>query len=87
VRLHRTSARKHYARDRLTDDDVLHAAEHALQREPLDDEDDPRRWLLLGHDGNARILELVLLVFDDPESAPPLVIHAMKARPQHLDLL
>lgn len=42
------SARKHYERDRLTDDIVLYAVQHALLCEPLDDEDDPRRWLLLG---------------------------------------
>ena len=44
------SARKHYNRDRLTDDVVLYAGVHALLGEPLDDEDDPRRWLVLGVD-------------------------------------
>lgn len=78
------SARKHYKRDRLTDDTVLHAIEHALLREPLDDEDDPRRWLLLGVDPAGRVLELVVLTFD---SGDELVIHAMKARKQYLDQL
>jgi hypothetical protein len=36
VKLHE-SARKHYTRDRLTDDVVLYAVEHALLREPLDE--------------------------------------------------
>lgn len=87
MRLHPTSASKHFRRDRLTERDVLHAVEHVVHREPLDDEDDPRRWLLLGYDSNARILELVVLVFDDPDTDPPLIIHAMKARPQYLDRL
>ncbi|MBE9938210.1 MULTISPECIES: toxin [Cellulosimicrobium] len=83
MKLHE-SARKHYTRDRLTDDVVLYAVEHALLREPLDDEDDPRRWLLLGVDPAGRVLELVVLAFD---SGDELTIHAMKARPQYLDWL
>lgn len=83
MRLH-SSARKHFTRDRLTEDDVRHAAAHAVLREALDDEDDPRRWLLLGYDRSARILELVLLEFDSGEH---LVIHAMKARDQYLRAL
>lgn len=54
---------------------------------PLDDDDDPRRWLLLGYDANVRILELVVLVFDDRTASPDMIIHAMKARPQYLALL
>ena len=41
-RLH-ASARKHFGRDRLTDEAFLYAYEHALNSRPLDDEDDPRR--------------------------------------------
>jgi hypothetical protein len=85
VRLH-TSARKHCARDRLTDEAVLYASEHLVHREALDDEDDPRRRLLLGFDPSGRILEIVVLVFDAGSGAP-LIIHAMKARPQYLDAL
>ena len=51
------AARKHFARDHLDDDGVLHASENVIHREPLDDEDDPRRWLLLGYDPDLRILE------------------------------
>ncbi|MFE7509111.1 toxin-antitoxin system toxin subunit [Promicromonospora sp. NPDC057488] len=50
----------------------------------MDDEDDPRRWLLLGFDDAGRLLEIVTLEFDSGET---LVIHAMKARPQYRDLL
>lgn len=81
--LHR-SARKHYQRDRLDDAAVLHAAEHVLASWPLDDEHDPRRWLHIGIDPSARLLELVVLIFDDGRH---LIIHAMKARPQYLDRL
>ena len=82
-RLH-ASARKHVERDRLTDDSVLYAYEHALNSRPLDDEDDPRRWLVVVIDQSGRVLELVVLVFDGGEE---LLIHAMKARPQFLDKL
>lgn len=78
------SARKHYRRDRLTDDAVVYAANHVLSSWPLDDEDDPRRWLMIGIDSVGRALELVSLVFDDGYT---LIIHAMKARRQYLDEL
>ena len=38
-----------------------------------------RRWLVLGVDESGRVLELVVLVFDDGYE---LLIHAMKARKQ-----
>ncbi|MCP2266130.1 hypothetical protein ACFQHV_17145 [Promicromonospora thailandica] len=47
MRLH-DSARKHFRRDRLTEAGVLRAAQQPAYRAALDDEDDPRRWLLLG---------------------------------------
>ena len=74
-RLH-ASARKHFERDRLTDEAVLYAYEHALNSRPLDDEDDPRRWLVVGIDQSGRVLEMVVLVFD---GGGELLIHAMKA--------
>lgn len=78
------SARKHYSRDRLTDEHLQDAAATPVYRGPLDDEDDPRRWLLLGFDGASRLLELVILQFD---SGDELIIHAMKAREQYFSLL
>ena len=54
-RLH-ASARKHVERDRLTDEAVLYAYEHALNSRPLDDEDDPRRWLVVGIDQSAMVV-------------------------------
>lgn len=78
------SARKHFTRDRLTDDHLQVAADSPVYRQPLDDEDDPRRWLILGFDGASRLLELVILQFD---SGDELIIHAMKAREQYYSLL
>ena len=51
---------------------------------PLDDEDDPRRWLAIGTDHAGRLLELVVMIFDDGYE---LIIHAMKARTKYLDEL
>ena len=55
----------------------------AMKPEDLDD-DIPARQLRLGFDTRGRLLETVVLVFD---SGNELVMHAMKARPQMLDLL
>ena len=40
----------------------MRASEHAPNSRPLDDEDDPRRWLAVGIDQSGRVLELVVLV-------------------------
>lgn len=64
-------------------DDAIHAATWALWLEDLDD-DSPARQLRLGFDTQGRLPETVVLVFD---SGNELIIHAMKARPQMLDLL
>ncbi|QIM15708.1 toxin [Leucobacter insecticola] len=78
------SARKHYRRDRLDDEAVRYAATHIFNSRPLDDEDDPRRWLMVGSDPAGRLLELVMLIFDDGYE---IIIHAMKARPQFIEEL
>lgn len=77
-----SAARKHFQRDHLSDEIILYAVSHALSSRPLDAEDDPRRWLVLGLDPAGRALELVMLVFDDGHE---LIIHAMKARQKYLD--
>ncbi|MBN9613409.1 MAG: toxin [Actinobacteria bacterium] len=64
-------------------EDILHAAEWVSWVEYLD-EDSPARQLRLGFDTHGRLIETVVLVFD---SGNELVIHAMKARPQLIDLL
>jgi hypothetical protein len=78
VKIH-DSARKHG----IDPQDAIHAAEHAVFVADLDD-DSPARQLRLGFDTAGRILEVVVLRFD---SGHELVIHAMKARRQYLDLL
>lgn len=55
----------------------------AVWIEDLDD-DSPARQLRPGFDTQARLLETIVLTFD---SGNELVIHAMKARVQMLDLL
>lgn len=74
-----SSARKHG----VEPDDAAQAATWALWVDYLDD-DSPARQLRLGFDTRGRLLETVVLVFD---SGNELVIHAMKARPQMLELL
>ncbi len=63
--------------------DAIQAATWAIWIDDLD-EDSPARQLRLGFDTQGRLLETVVLVFD---SGNELIIHAMKARPQMLDLL
>jgi hypothetical protein len=78
VRVH-PSALKHG----IAPEDAVHAATWALWIEDLDD-DSPARQLRLGFDTQGRLLETVVLTFD---SGNELVVHAMKARSQMLDLL
>jgi hypothetical protein len=51
---------------------------------PLDDDGPPARDLRLGFDTQARLLETVVLTL---EGGDELVIHAMPARKNYLDLL
>ena len=74
------SALKH----RISADDAIQAAEWPLWIEPLDDDGPPRRELRLGFDTSARLLETVVLILENGEQ---MVIHAMPARKQYLDLL
>ncbi len=64
-------------------EDAIQAATWAVWIEDLD-ENSPARQLRLGFDTHGRLLETVVLVFD---SGNELVIHAMKARSQMIDLL
>jgi predicted ATPase len=82
LRLH-ASARKHQRRDKLTDEDILRAAEFWEFASSPDDEM-PANEFRLGFDGQGRLLELQVLLFD---SGDELVIHAMKARKQYIGLL
>jgi hypothetical protein len=64
-------------------DDAIRAATDPVFVSDLD-ENSPGRQLRLGFDRAGRLLELVVLRFD---SGNELIIHAMKARRQYLDLL
>lgn len=75
----RSSARKHG----ITDDDIRAAFDTATLSGPLDDEH-PQRVLVLGFDRQTRVLELVVLFYDNGQIE---VIHAMKARRTYLELL
>ena len=71
----------------IEEPDAVQAAEWPLWIEPLDDDDDdgpPHRELRLGFDTGARLLETIVLVFED---GAELVIHAMPCRKKYLDLL
>jgi len=68
----------------VSTEDAIQAAEWSLWIEPLDGDGPPERELRLGFDTNARLLETVVLVFASGEE---MVIHAMPARKQYLDLL
>ena len=59
------------------------AATHPVYIAYLDDES-PARQFRLGFDEAGRLLELVVLLFDDGSE---LIIHAMKARSQYYELL
>lgn len=72
------SARKHG----IADDDIRQASASPLWIEELE-EDNPSRQLRLGFDTQSRLLETVVLTFDNGNE---LVIHAMKALPHLLDL-
>ncbi|WP_430648144.1 toxin [Agromyces sp. GXS1127] len=67
----------------ISPEDAIQAASWPTWIEYLDD-DSPARQLRLGFDTRGQLLETVVLIFD---SGNELVIHAMKARPQMLDLL
>lgn len=64
-------------------EDAIQAAAWAVWIEDID-ENSPARQLRLGFNTRGRLLETVVLVFD---SGNELVIHAMKARPQMIELL
>ena len=72
------SARKHG----VADEDIQHAIDHALAIE--DAGEDPDRWLVIGPDRAANLLEVVVLV---TERGTQIVIHAMTMRAAYRRLL
>ncbi|HIW90472.1 MAG TPA: toxin [Candidatus Corynebacterium avicola] len=67
----------------IAEADSVEAASWPQFTAPLDDEH-PQRELRLGFDTHGRLLELVVLVWDDGTEE---IIHSMKARKKYLDLL
>ena len=61
---------------------MRHAVEHALAVE--DAGEDPDRWLVVGPDRAANLLELVVLVTAEGDE---LIIHAMPMRPAYRRLM
>src|SRR5579884_202834 len=72
------SARRHG----VADQDILHAIDHALAIE--DAGEDPDRWLIIGPDTAANLLEVVVMVTAE---ANQVAIHAMPMRDKYARLL
>ena len=66
-----SSARRHD----IADDDILHAIDHSLVVDDLGEE--PDRWLIIGPDRAANLLEVIVLVTAEGDE---LIIHAMPMR-------
>lgn len=61
---------------------MLHAIEHSMVVDDLGN--DPDRWLVIGPDRAANLLELVVLITTEGDQV---VIHAMPLRPIYKRLL
>ena len=72
------SARSH----RVADQDILHAIDHALATE--DAGEDPDRWLIIGPDTAANLLEVVVMITAEDNQ---IAIHAMPMRDKYARLL
>lgn len=73
-----SSARRHG----IADDDILHATEHPMAVDDLGE--DPDRWLVIGPDRAANILEVVVVITAEGDQ---LIIHAMPLRAVYRKLL
>jgi hypothetical protein len=72
------SARRHG----IPDDDILHAIDHSIVVDDLGE--DPDRWLVIGPDCAANLLELIVLISAEGDG---LIIHAMPLRAVYRKLL
>jgi len=72
------SARNHG----IADEDILHAVEHSMVVDDLGE--DPDRWIVIGPDSAARLLEVIVLVTAEGDE---LIIHAMPLRAIYRKLL
>lgn len=72
------SARRHG----IADDDMLHAIDYSMVVDDVGEA--PDRWLVIGPDRAANLLEVVVLVTAEGDE---LIIHAMPLRPTYYPLL
>jgi hypothetical protein len=72
------SARRHG----VEDDDILHAIEHSMVVDDVGE--DPDRWLVIGPDRSANLLEVIVLVTAEGDVV---IIHAMPLRAVYRRLL
>jgi len=72
------SARNHG----IADEDILHAVEHSTVVDDLGE--DPDRWIVIGPDRAAQLLEVIVLVTAEGDE---LIIHAMPLRAIYRKLL
>lgn len=72
------SARRHG----VADQDIFHAIDHALAIE--DAGEDPDRWLIIGPDTAANLLEVVVMITAEGNQV---AIHAMPIRDKYARLL
>jgi len=77
VEIH-SSARRHG----VDDEDMLHAVDNSLALEDLSE--DPDRWLVVGPDRVANLLEIIVLI---TEQGTEMIIHAMPLRAIYRKLL
>jgi len=77
VEIH-SSARRHG----VDDEDMLHAVANSLAVEDLSE--DPDRWLVVGPDRVANLLEIIVLI---TEQGTEMIIHAMPLRAIYRKLL
>ena len=69
-------------RDGIADDDILHAIENSMFVDDLGE--DPDRWLVIGPDHAANLLEVIVLITGEGDE---LIIHAMPLRAVYRKLL
>jgi len=72
------SARNHG----IADEDILHAVEHSMVVDDLGE--DPDRWIVIGPDRAAHLLEVIVLVTAEGDE---LIVHAMPLRAIYRELL
>jgi len=73
-----SSARRHG----IADDDILHAIEHSMVVDDLGE--DPDRWLVIGPDRAANLIEVIVLVTAEGDEV---IIHTMPLRAVYWKLL